>query len=176
MVLSNKTTLENLPTVYLGTINGLFGLTEKEIAALGKIVISYSELSKGIVDKEILNKMLFSIDTRREIADKIGIKPPALASIIRQLIKKGALVESDEGAISVIDVCIPQPTITFKLIIVPDGKENNKGPAENGGNMENSSPENRGEHGAGGSNTQNGNASSASISQDMLDDETPPED
>lgn len=176
MVLSNKTTLENLPTTYLSAINGLFNLTEKEIEALAHLVTEYSKLSKGIVDKGILNKVLFSADTRKEVALAIGIKPPALTSLIRQLTKKGALLKDDEGTLSVPSICIPVPAVTFKFIITKDGKKDDKRPTENRGNLENSSPKDGSVSGASGGDTQNRDEVSASISQDMLDDETPPED
>lgn len=176
MLIPNKTTLDQLPVNYLKTVNGLFNLTNKEINVLCELLSEYAILSVGIVDESILSRMLFSIDTRKLIADRLGIKQPVLASVIRQLIKKGALVESDEGSVSINVICIPRPSVTFSFNIIPDGKENNKGPTANSEDLGAGSGTDGSDTGASGSDTRNSNEAGTSVSQEMLDDENPPED
>lgn len=120
MILKRKVTQAEFPKAYLTVMNGYFGLTGKELDVMSSILGKMATLEVAVTDPLLLNKFLFSIDTRKEMATEVGISFQNLNSMIKQLLKKRVLVLDDNDIPTPIAALRLSMSTTFNFEIITD--------------------------------------------------------
>lgn len=76
---------------WLSFIRPLHKLSEKEIEALAAFLKARYELSKGITDDDLLDKVLMSNETKRVIREELNIAPAYFQVLLTKLRKLGII-------------------------------------------------------------------------------------
>ena len=71
-------------------------LTAKEMDVAIEFVKTYKVLKERIPDERKLNKVLFSKETKDEICERLGMKPPHLRTVMQQLRRREIILEGNE--------------------------------------------------------------------------------
>jgi hypothetical protein len=94
-VFGYKCEKENLYNVYLKSINGITGLTNKEIAVASKLYNHLEEISKGVTDIRIQNELLFSVIYKKRIREELEMSTLLLNNYVSSLKGKKIISEID---------------------------------------------------------------------------------
>jgi hypothetical protein len=109
MVFDSKVTREEFYEMYVNTINGLIGLSPKEVQVFAKLMEVFNEISKKTDNVEIVSELLFSTKYRKIVMERIeGMTSLNFNNYIVSLKKKGVIIESD-------DINILNPNMVIKL-------------------------------------------------------------
>lgn len=88
------TTKDNLYQQYLRAINGVLGLTDKEIAIVAELIVRHLQLPQEM-DGLLRSQVLFSAENRKQIQNKMGISQANFNNYIASLRAKNAILESN---------------------------------------------------------------------------------
>jgi hypothetical protein len=82
---------------YINMINEAFSLTKREIDILESILVIRTKLAKSVIDKTLLNRLLFSVESKEEIAElaELTDRKSLDMNYIPSLKKKGVILEKD---------------------------------------------------------------------------------
>ena len=120
MILKCRTTTENFPIMYLKTLNGTLGLTEKELELTAEIIKKYLRFMSQGLQEPFLSKFVFSTEERKSLCESLdGLSNQNLGNKFKQLVDKKVLAQ-DGNNYSLISRLIPSKEIIFKFIIEDD--------------------------------------------------------
>lgn len=120
MILKCRTTTENFPIMYLKTLNGTLGLTEKELELTAEIIKKYLRFMSQGLQEPFLSKFVFSTEERKSLCESLdGLSNQNLGNKFKQLVDKKVLTQ-EENNYSLISRLIPSKEIIFKFIIEDD--------------------------------------------------------
>lgn len=86
--------LEDRVRKYLKLLHHFHGLTEKEIEILVELILKYYDITSKVNDAKMINTLLFSVDTKREIKKKLNIKDPVFQNYMTTFRKKKVITDS----------------------------------------------------------------------------------
>ena len=120
MILQCKTTTENFPLMYLKTLNGTIGLTEKELELTAELIKKYLRFMSQGLQEPFLSKFVFSTEERKSLCESLdGLSNQNLGNKFKQLVDKGVLLQ-DGNNYSLIHRLIPTKEVIFKFILEDD--------------------------------------------------------
>jgi hypothetical protein len=120
MIIGCKTTEANLPLMFMRTLNGIYGLTEKELELAAAIIARYKHYEIQGLKEPFLSKFVFSTEERKFLCDTLdGLSSQNLGNRFKQLVDKRVLVQSDSGY-SLNPNLFLKLEVIFKFIIVDD--------------------------------------------------------
>ena len=135
-VVSNKVNmvkscqLNKVYKYYFTIINGLIGLTNKEIDIVSRLYFHNNDISKSVTDLKLAGLLLFSKEYKNKIIKELDIKPLLLNNYISSLKKKNIILVDgkDDANINylnpkhVLDISKDSVEISFTLNIEEDKK------------------------------------------------------
>jgi hypothetical protein len=86
---------DKLYSTYFYAINGILGLTKKEIKIVSRFYYYLEEISKGVTDPVIQNELLFSVNYKRKIREDLEVSALLLNNYVKTLKDKGVIMEKD---------------------------------------------------------------------------------
>lgn len=86
--------LEDRVRKYLKLLHHFHGLTDKELDILVELILKYYEITTKVTDIKMVNQLLFSVDTKREIKKKLNIKDPVFQNYMTAFRKKQVIKDS----------------------------------------------------------------------------------
>lgn len=84
-------TKRNFFRQWLEMIRPLHGLTTKEIEVLAYLLSKRLELSKSVINGEMIDKLLLSLEGKREIKEDLDISTSHLHMILNKFREKGVI-------------------------------------------------------------------------------------
>jgi hypothetical protein len=107
---------EGFCRAYITLMNGSINLTSTEIDILEQYINKYLELKKEGLNGKYLNKILFSLDVRKEIREKLNWEAPYFNNYFKFLKNKKMINKVGED-FELNPFMIPRKEITFEFDI-----------------------------------------------------------
>jgi hypothetical protein len=92
-IASFKTNIKDLFTYWLTFTYPLHNLSATEIRALSALLLKRYVLSEAITNEKYINKLLFSPETKVELAEVLGINIARIHNLYSQLRKKNIILD-----------------------------------------------------------------------------------
>jgi hypothetical protein len=89
----------NVHSAILTVMNGVLKLTKKELEVASALYKRKSFLNKGVSINSISNKLLFSVETKREIRGELGMSNLLFNNYLQILRDKNVIFDTDDGKI-----------------------------------------------------------------------------
>lgn len=93
-IASFKSSIKDIFRYWLVFTSPMHNLTESEVKFMSAILYKRFKLSQEIQNEKYLNKALFDPDSKKELADAIGIPITRLNNILSQLRKKKVIISN----------------------------------------------------------------------------------
>lgn len=111
-----KTSEKKLFIYWLTFLKPYHNLRKKEIEMLGTFLYYRHKLSQEVINKELIDRLLFSPDVRKNIMEELGVSSVAIFNNMLSVLRKKGVISRDNKILPVLVPNLEPEGDNFKLI------------------------------------------------------------
>jgi hypothetical protein len=111
-----KVDSKGLFTYWLTFLKPYHNLRQKEIEALSVFLYYRHKLSEEVLNKSLIDKLLFSPDVRKNIMEELGISSTYIFNNLLSALRKKGVISKDNKIAEVLIPNFTQDSDNFKLV------------------------------------------------------------